>query len=324
MFPYDGLNNLLIEVRYSGGGPPGLLIDEVYTQDAMLHVQRLGPNFPVLINRASTICLGFRSPSGIPPVFSDLGVGEIRNQTVDVSWRTSPETDGRVIFGPLGAPMTGLSDVDRFGFAHTIRLEGLTPGTTYEAVAISQDYGAQESRSQPFQFTTTADRPEVDGFYPSALSPGTPNSAVRVLGEHFFPGVQVEIVAADLSGPDPPAPDEHIQVVALSRVSDRILDLGVAVATDAPLGPRRMHVFNTDGFEVYSDVFFGVIPPRSSTDVDGTGRVDGFDLARLARAFGASYPDPRYDVLADLDGDADVDGMDLSRLANNFGATFTP
>jgi hypothetical protein len=324
MFPYDGINHLLIEARYSGGGPPGLEIDLVPVQGSMLHVERLGPNFPVPVDQASTICLGLRPSSGVFPVISDLGIGELKNQTVEISWRTSPETDGRILYGPVGAGTTQVSMVDRFSFAHTILLEGLTPDTTYEAVVVSQDYDAQESRSQPFQFTTTADRPVVTSLHPPALSAGTPNSAVRVLGDHFFHGLQVEIVDPDLSGPDPPPPDPHIQVVAFSRVNDTILDIGVSVAADAPLGPRRIHVVNTDGFEVYSDVFFGVLPPRSATDVDGTGRVDGFDLARLSRAFGATYPNPRYDALVDLDGDGDVDGMDLTRLANSFGTTFTP
>jgi hypothetical protein len=324
MFPYDGVNHLLIEARYSGGGPPGLQMDLVPIEGSMLHVERLGPNHPVPLNQAGTICLGLRPASGVPPVISDLGFGEVKNQTAEISWRTSPETDGRILYGLAGTGTTELSAVDLFSFAHTIRVEGLIPATTYEAVVISQDYDAQESRSQPIQFTTTADHPLVTSLFPSALAAGTPNSAVRVLGEHFFDGLQVEIVDPDLSGPDPPAPDPHIQVMAFSRVSETILDIGVSVAADAPLGPRRIHVVNTDGFEVYSDVFFGVLPPRIATDIDGTGRVDGFDLARLARAFGATYPDPRYDTLVDLDGDGDVDGLDLTRLADNFGVSFAP
>jgi hypothetical protein len=324
MFPYDGNNHLLIEVRYSGGGPPGLQMDLVPLYGSMLHIERLGPNFPVPLDYAGTICLGIRPSSGIPPVISDLRLGEVKNHTAEISWRTSPETDGRILYGPVGAGMTELSIVDHFGFAHNILLEDLTPGTDYEAVAVSQDYGAQETRSQPFQFTTTAFRPVVTSVHPPALSAGTPNSAVRVLGHHFFRGLQVEIVEPDLSGPDPPPPDSHIRVEAFDWVSETILDVGISVAADAPLGPRRLHVSNSDGLDSYSDVFIGVIPPRSSTDVDGTGRVDGFDLARLARAFGTSYPHPRYDVRADLDGDGDVDGMDLTRLANNFGRLFTP
>ena len=54
-------------------------------------------------------------------------------------------------------------------------------------------------------------------------------------------------------------------------------------------------------------------------DVDLSGRVDGFDLARLGRAFGSTSGQSRYDPAADLDRDGQVDGADLSLLANQFG-----
>jgi lysophospholipase L1-like esterase len=56
-------------------------------------------------------------------------------------------------------------------------------------------------------------------------------------------------------------------------------------------------------------------------DVDGDGRVDGVDLIRLARAFGASRGDNRYERDADLDDSGTIDGQDLAILASNFGRT---
>jgi predicted Zn-dependent protease/general stress protein YciG len=54
-------------------------------------------------------------------------------------------------------------------------------------------------------------------------------------------------------------------------------------------------------------------------DADLSGLVDGVDLARLGRAFGAVTGDGRYDVRVDYDRDGQVDGTDLSRLASQFG-----
>ena len=54
-------------------------------------------------------------------------------------------------------------------------------------------------------------------------------------------------------------------------------------------------------------------------DVDRSGRVDGLDLARLGRAFGASAGQARYDAAADLNHDGQVDGEDLSILTAQFG-----
>lgn len=54
-------------------------------------------------------------------------------------------------------------------------------------------------------------------------------------------------------------------------------------------------------------------------DANLSGRVDGFDLAQLARAFGASVGQVRYDAAVDFDSSGQVDGSDLSILAANFG-----
>lgn len=54
-------------------------------------------------------------------------------------------------------------------------------------------------------------------------------------------------------------------------------------------------------------------------DVDDSGRVDGFDLARLGRAFGAIAGGFRYDATCDLDRNGVIDGNDLALLAPQFG-----
>jgi hypothetical protein len=54
-------------------------------------------------------------------------------------------------------------------------------------------------------------------------------------------------------------------------------------------------------------------------DADLSGRVDGFDLARLGMAFGSTVGQPRYDPDVDLDRDGAVDGADLALLASAFG-----
>jgi len=54
-------------------------------------------------------------------------------------------------------------------------------------------------------------------------------------------------------------------------------------------------------------------------DLDGSGRVDGTDLAILGRAFGSFIGDWRYSAEADIDGSGVVDGIDLALLAEYFG-----
>jgi hypothetical protein len=54
-------------------------------------------------------------------------------------------------------------------------------------------------------------------------------------------------------------------------------------------------------------------------DMDQSGRVDGFDLSDLGRAFGTGTGDPGYDVAVDLSRDGVIDGDDLALLAAAFG-----
>ncbi len=54
-------------------------------------------------------------------------------------------------------------------------------------------------------------------------------------------------------------------------------------------------------------------------DIDGSGKVDGFDLARLGHAFGSTPGSAAWDAAADLNHDNVIDGGDLAILAAHFG-----
>jgi hypothetical protein len=62
---------------------------------------------------------------------------------------------------------------------------------------------------------------------------------------------------------------------------------------------------------------------QQRSDINGSGRVDGFDLALLVRDFGLEY-DPLSDPIpgSDLNLNGQVDGLDLSILTNLFGRSF--
>ena len=57
----------------------------------------------------------------------------------------------------------------------------------------------------------------------------------------------------------------------------------------------------------------------NSVDLDGSGRVDGFDLARAGRAFGRSQGDAGFDPLVDFTRDGTIDGSDLGTMSIVFG-----
>lgn len=60
--------------------------------------------------------------------------------------------------------------------------------------------------------------------------------------------------------------------------------------------------------------FDGGLP---DVDVDGDG--DIFDIVRVARVYGVTFHDPRYDWRSDLNLDGDVDIFDLVTAAANYG-----
>ncbi|MBI3893645.1 MAG: PKD domain-containing protein [Candidatus Wallbacteria bacterium] len=58
-----------------------------------------------------------------------------------------------------------------------------------------------------------------------------------------------------------------------------------------------------------------------SGDVDGSGRVDGLDLAIVSRLLGASRGDARFVERADVDGDGRITEADLAVIRANFART---
>jgi hypothetical protein len=63
-------------------------------------------------------------------------------------------------------------------------------------------------------------------------------------------------------------------------------------------------------------------PPCADFDLDGNGRVDGIELARIGRAFGSCTGEPSLPPLpVDLNRDGCVDGNDLSLLGNVWATT---
>jgi parallel beta-helix repeat protein len=72
----------------------------------------------------------------------------------------------------------------------------------------------------------------------------------------------------------------------------------------------------------------GPINVRIMGDINGDGKIDGRDIATVAKSFGScgpnflyqgSAPSPTWNLDADLNGDNKIDGKDIVLLAKNFG-----
>ncbi|MFQ5767838.1 MAG: hypothetical protein ACE5ID_07635, partial [Acidobacteriota bacterium] len=114
------------------------------------------------------------------------------------------------------------------------------------------------------------------------------------------------------AGTDPFSGQEFLKTV-LTVDAAVSLDTRDLIYTDPDLAgtPLGSVVRVPNVVQVFSEV--------SRVDLDGSGRVDGLDLARLARQFGLSQGQVGFDPAADLDLDGDVDGDDLIVMSIDFG-----
>jgi hypothetical protein len=118
---------------------------------------------------------------------------------------------------------------------------------------------------------------------------------------------------------------EDLYATSLVAPDYRIWRIDPLPATDGGAPTTRLDVMTTDPDPTPNRPFFPFFGGFSAAavamrgDINGSLRVDGFDLASLARAFGSSAGNPAFKAGADLDRDDDVDGDDLNILAAYFG-----
>ena len=120
------------------------------------------------------------------------------------------------------------------------------------------------------------------------------------------PGPGIAVESSRIESEDPEAPGDRVTLAL--RVDDA-----------AALGLRGLRLTNPDGGTVFLADLLRVDLDPGRIDLDGSGRVDGFDLAMLAHAFGSDEEDALYLIDADIDVDGRVDGTDLALLASRFG-----
>ncbi|MGH9867693.1 MAG: S8 family serine peptidase [Candidatus Polarisedimenticolia bacterium] len=150
--------------------------------------------------------------------------------------------------------------------------------------------------------------PVVTSFSLPRLAQGASASTVLVAGNGFREGAVVSL------GPG----------LTLTPISITPTRLTCSLSADAraPMGRRDLTVTLPDGQSASLSGALEVTFSPSRSDLNGSGRVDGSDLAALAAAFGSLEGQPRYRTEADLNGDGAVDGLDLALLATSFGILF--
>jgi hypothetical protein len=139
------------------------------------------------------------------------------------------------------------------------------------------------------------------------LDQGGASSGVAIAGSGFRTGAMVALGTG-------------LTVTSATVVSPSRIDVDLSADPRAGLGPRDLTVTNPDGQTALLPGALRVTFSPRRADADGSGRIDGNDLAILAGAFASVEGEPGYLAAADLNGDGIVDGIDLAFLAANFGA----
>ena len=130
-------------------------------------------------------------------------------------------------------------------------------------------------------------------------------------GDDLVPGAVVE------TDPGIVVEDAAVTPIDPEWTGDRVV---VTLRADpGGVGMHGLAIVNPDGSRATFPAALEIRLDRQRIDLDRSGRVDGYDVALFAAAFGRARGDHDDTIAADIDGDGLVDGDDLALLASRFG-----
>jgi len=256
------------------------------------------------------------SQAALPAVESDIGFGQgALAITTDAPGARFNLVGNRSITGlDLNSPDDSLGTGGSLvGVMVTLSFPVLVPGEHVSINVIAED--AAGNRARRAYGPQVWELPFLQTIIPGSAGL-TQELDLQIFGQDLRPsaeyslgdGIQLELGRFNV----PSASGDFIEATALvdpgAEVSRRDL-----IYTDPDLADTAAgSVFRLEQpLRIFADV--------SSIDVDGSRRVDGFDLAAVASSFGSAQGDPGFNPAHDLTNDGMVDGEDISSLAVAFG-----
>jgi hypothetical protein len=283
-----------------GGFYTGLDIDFRTTADSVVSVSAGGTTpHPIAAGAGA-------GPLDIFLVGGSTKGGFFSNSPAFLSPGDSGETVG--VAGP-GIPTSG-TPLSISGSGITVTLTEFGTVGTQPAIQLTVDVGAGAAAggrnlivTDGVNSTVAAGHLEIIGLLlidadPAAAIQGD-SLSVQVNGSGFDPGVALDFGA-----------DITITGTSFQSPAEILADL--SLDPDARLGSREVIATNPGGQTSSLSSGFGVLFNCARADLDGSGRMDGFDLVAFARTFGGEQSLPGFDPAADFDGDGEIDGMDLA------------
>jgi hypothetical protein len=236
--------------------------------------------------------------------------------SVSLEWEESPgevsgyrvyvsEEAGLFASSPREARRRARTRMEPAGSRGT-RVGGLEAGRTYHVAVTTLDAGGNESGFSEVTTALAGVPPTVCSVYPDEASQGS-TVVVTAYGGNFEAGAGVGLgPGVSVSGVDGAGAPER-------------LEMTVQVSALAPVETRDVLVTNPDGESATGLDLFDVVLDVGRADVNGSNRIDGGDMVRVAAAFTARVGEARYGTGVDLNVDGVVDGTDLSLLIVHFG-----
>lgn len=257
---------------------------------------------------------------------------QAQSSVLTVEWDATSDpgvTNYRIYYGTLPASLASMVEVP--ASQTSVQLTGLLPLTTYFVEVTSvRATGCESGRSPTISGLSSNPGPTCQTAVPSGtLLQGRTNQTITITGTGLEPGVQVHFFAPPL--------DEvmTVQSQTLTGSTRLVVIASTGYSTPAglrptPVGPVSVELENVDPTQppaACGDAFSVQFNP-SRADVNGSGRADGFDLARFGVVFGAfdliCTPDsPNVAVRgARCDDELDCGGCDGQPACGGLGTSF--
>lgn len=211
---------------------------------------------------------------------------EAQTGSLTVSWTPSPPGSGVILYRVrYGTSPGSLTDVVSVPVpASSVQLTGLLESTDYfvEVVAVRADGCASLPSAQASGTSTAGGAVCQTVTAAGTLYQGGPARDVVLRGAGFAPGVEVTFAKGMLEA-------IPLMVDSMTVVDSTEIRLLLAAPEATPVGPLEVRATNPDPGQATAicqenlEVAFN--PTRA--DVDGSGRVEGYDLSLLAAVFGA-------------------------------------
>lgn len=234
---------------------------------------------------------------------------EIFAGTIKLRWDPVGDNDldgYKVYFGYESGVYTEVVDV---GNTTTHTLSDLQDCTTHFIAVTSYDY--HDNESDLSNEVSGWARPIIETMSPSSAKQGERVSVV-------FSGSNYD----DGSYPYFSSPDITVEGYYQNSCNELVADIllkGGSGDRPAKTGFYTVSIINSDDIQGDAPLDFEIKTNENFIDTDGSGKVDGLDLAFLALHFGTQEGDEYYEPSVDFNGDGWIDGDDIAILSSYFG-----